>query len=59
MNRVLRRVFGPKREEIRGWTQIRNGDACSTSGKKGNTGKPEGKTPGHGGDAMWCSGYSK
>jgi hypothetical protein len=38
-NRVLRRIFGPQREEIRDWTQIRNGDVCSTYGEEGKYGE--------------------
>jgi hypothetical protein len=31
---VLRRIFGPKREEITDWTKILNGDLCSTYGEE-------------------------
>jgi hypothetical protein len=33
-NRVLRRIFGPKREEITDWNKIRNGDVSSTYGEE-------------------------
>jgi hypothetical protein len=58
-NRVLRRIFGPKRDEVTGgWRKLHNdqvkedeiGGACSTNGEKRNAykvlaGKPERKKP--------------
>jgi hypothetical protein len=58
--RVLRRIFGPKRDEVTGdWRKLNNEElhnlyemrrACSTNGEKRNAcrivvGKPEGKRP--------------
>jgi hypothetical protein len=48
-NRVLRRIFGPERDEMTGgWIKLHNesGRACSTNGEKRNarrilTGKPK------------------
>jgi len=33
-NRVLRRILGPKREDITDWSHIRNGDVSSTYGEE-------------------------
>jgi len=57
-NRVLRRIFGPKREEITGWSKILNGESCSTYGEevKYRRGKHLGID---GGNTIYCSGYCK
>jgi hypothetical protein len=46
-NRALRRIFGPKREEITDCPKILNGDSCSTYGEEVKYRETCGKTPGH------------
>jgi hypothetical protein len=50
-NRVLWRIFGPKRDEVTGcWRKLHNEDLCRIMGEMRNAerivvGKPEGKRP--------------